>query len=101
MLSEAELTYTIKNYTINTVLSSALVRICLIFLIENKTSFNRLYVLGPNELSIVDVELIPFIFGPQGLPKGPSKINLYINTIFAYLVSFTSVGRKTFTNVTE
>ena len=68
---------------------------------KKKNVFNRLYVLGPNELSIVDVELIPFIFGPQGLPKGPSKMNLYVNTIFAYLVSFTSVGRKTFTNVTE
>ena len=46
-----------------------------------------MYVLGPNELSIVDVELIPYIFGPQGLPKGPSKMNLYVNTIFTYLVS--------------
>ena len=36
--------------------------------------FNWLYVLGPNELSIVNVELIPYIIGPQGLPKGPSKI---------------------------
>ncbi|KAF8153965.1 cytochrome P450 [Crassisporium funariophilum] len=26
---------------------------------------------GPNELSIVDVELIPYILGPQGMPKGP------------------------------
>ena len=43
--------------------------------------FNWLYVLGPNELSIVNVELIPYIIGPQGLPKGPSKINLYVNTI--------------------
>ena len=37
---------------------------------------NWLYILGPNELSIVNVELIPYIFGPQGLPKGPSKTNL-------------------------
>ena len=59
--------------------------------------FNWLYyvLLGPNELSIVNVELIPYIFGPQGLPKGPSKINLCVNIIFTYLVSFTSVGRKT------
>jgi hypothetical protein len=62
--------------------------------------FNLLHGLGPNELSIVNVELIPHIFGPQGLPKGPSKINLYVNTIFAYLAFFTSVGRKTFANVT-
>ena len=60
-------------------LSSALVRACLIFLIEDV--FNWLCVLGPNELSIVDVEMIPYIIGPQGLPKGPSKINLYVNTI--------------------
>ena len=57
--------------------------------------FSWLCVLGPNELSIVNVELIPYIFGPQGLPKGPCKITLSVNTIFAYLVSFTSVGRKT------
>ena len=80
-------------------LSSALVRACLVFFwIEN--FFNYLYVPGPNELSIVDVELIPYIFGPQGLPKGPSKMSLYVNTIFTYLV-FLSVGRKKFTNVTE
>ena len=67
-----------------------------------KMSFHGLYFLGPNELSVVNVELIPYIFGPQGLPKGPSKINLlYVNTLFTYLVSFASVGRKTFTNVTE
>ena len=29
----------------------------------------------------MNVELIPYIIGPQGLPKGPSKINLYVNTI--------------------
>ena len=65
----------------------------LISLIENV--FNWLYVLGPNELSIVNVELISHIYGPQGLPKGPSTINLHINTIFAYLIPFTSVGRET------
>lgn len=27
--------------------------------------------IGPNELSITNVELIPYIFGPQGMPKGP------------------------------
>ena len=72
----------------------------MIFLIE--IAFNWLYFLGPNELSIVNVELIPYIFGPQGLPKGPSKINLCVNTIFCLLgFLFVSVGRKTFTNVTE
>jgi hypothetical protein len=40
-------------------------------------------------LSIINVELIPYIFGPQGLPKGPRKINLCIDAIFAYSVSFT------------
>jgi len=94
----AELTYTIRHYTINTALSSVLVRDCLIFFIENV--FDWLYVLGPNELSIINVELIPYIFGPQGLPKGPSKINLRKYATFAYLVSPASVGRKTFTNVT-
>jgi hypothetical protein len=52
------------------------VRVRLIFLIENV--INWLHDLGPNELSIVNVELIPYIFGPQGLPKGPSTINLYV-----------------------
>ena len=32
-------------------------------------------------MSIVNVELIPHIFGPQGLPKGPSEIKIYVNTI--------------------
>ncbi|KAF8816493.1 cytochrome P450 [Phlegmacium glaucopus] len=27
--------------------------------------------IGPNELSIINVELIPYILGPQGMPKGP------------------------------
>ena len=44
----------------------------------------KLVLSGPNELSIIDVELIPYIFGAQGLPKGPSKIYSYVNTIFAY-----------------
>ena len=77
---------------INMALSFVLVRVCLIFLIEDV--FNWLYVLGPNELSIINVELIPYIFGPQGLPKGPRKIYLYVNTIFAYFVSFASLGWK-------
>ena len=50
-------------------------------------------------MSIVDVELIPYIFGPQGLPKGPSKINLYVNMIFAYyLVSSVWDGRNLLTS---
>ena len=66
-----------------------------------EVDFNWLYFLGPNELSIVNVELIPYIFGPQGLPKGPSKINLYVKTIFSYLlVSFLPVwdGRRLLTS---
>ncbi|KAH7931072.1 cytochrome P450 [Leucogyrophana mollusca] len=27
--------------------------------------------IGPNELSMVDKDLLPFILGPQGMPKGP------------------------------
>ena len=53
---------------------------------------------GPNELSIINVESITYILGRQGLPRGPSKVNPYLDTIFAYFVSFTSVGRKTVTN---
>ena len=57
---------------------------------------------GPNELSIINVELVTSILASQELPKGPCKIILYVNTIFAYLVSFTSMGRKTFfTEVTR
>ena len=62
-----------------------IVRIGEIFLIQVENVFNWLYVQGPNELSIVNVELIPYIFGPQGLPKGPCKINLYCKYDFRLL----------------
>ena len=81
---------------INMVLSSASVRVCLALNLSKLDLCS-----GPNELSIINVELITYILGPQGLPKGPSKINSHVNAVSVDLVSFTSVGRKTITDVTE
>ena len=69
------------------VLSSALVRIYLTSWFRNV--FNSLYLCsGPNELSIINVDLLAYILGPQGLPKGPSKIISSVNAIFAYSARF-------------
>jgi hypothetical protein len=32
---------------------------------------------GPNELSVTDKDMLPYILGSQGMPKGPSKIHKY------------------------
>lgn len=32
---------------------------------------------GPNELSVTDKNMLPYILGSQGMPKGPRKIRKY------------------------
>ena len=55
---------------------SLLFKLCLLFL--NLSIFSS----GPNELSIINAELIPYILGSQGMPKGPSKINFIFQLYF-------------------
>lgn len=52
--------------------------------------------LGPNELSIIDKAAIPFIIGPQGMPKGPCMQHLDFQFCTNYNnVWYVSMGRKT------
>lgn len=30
---------------------------------------------GPNELSVTDKDMLPYILGPQGMPRGPREIH--------------------------
>ncbi|KZT11556.1 cytochrome P450 [Laetiporus sulphureus 93-53] len=42
-----------------------------IYLRQLHETYGPIVRIGPNEISVVDVELIPYILGPDGMPKGP------------------------------
>lgn len=67
-------TITANYYMINMGLLSALVRrsVCVVALVRSVDAGQ-----GPNELSVTDKDLLPYILGSQGMPKGPSKIYKY------------------------
>lgn len=42
---------------------------------------------GPNELSVTDKDMLPYILGSQGMPKGPCKIHKYVYPASLGLIS--------------
>ncbi|KZT11544.1 cytochrome P450 [Laetiporus sulphureus 93-53] len=42
-----------------------------VYLRQLHETYGPVVRVGPNELSIVDADLIPYIMGPDGMPKGP------------------------------
>lgn len=47
---------------------------------------------GPNELSVTDKDMLQYILGSQGMPKGPSKIHKHgYHTSFALILISVSV----------